>query len=101
MHDQLWNLIPTTKSINSKKNNYLVNFDRYFKPFAEIQYKALNYAIDQGINKKLLEDYLVINQDMSLNKRIDRSSFKKALRNTLFPLYQIAKNSGFDTKEIK
>ena len=29
-HDELWNLHPTTKSINSSKSNNLPVWDRYF-----------------------------------------------------------------------
>ena len=39
-HDELWNLSPTTPSINSKKGNKLPNWDDYYKELAELEYKA-------------------------------------------------------------
>ena len=39
-HDELWNLSPTTKRINSKKSNYLPEWDTYFEPLSMLEYKA-------------------------------------------------------------
>jgi hypothetical protein len=52
-HDQLWNLIPVSKSINSSKNNYLPSLDRYFPRFAALQFQGLeSYHRAHGKNKK-------------------------------------------------
>lgn len=37
-HDEFWNLHPTTRSINSIKNNNLPYWDIYFPPFAKLEY---------------------------------------------------------------
>jgi len=39
-HDELWNLHPTTKSINSSKSNSLPSWSLYFEPLGEIEYRA-------------------------------------------------------------
>ena len=38
-NDELWNLIPMEKSLNSSKNNKLPSWDLYFKKMAERQYQ--------------------------------------------------------------
>ena len=37
-HDELWNLCPTAKEVNSSKNNSLPNWDKYFKELANFEY---------------------------------------------------------------
>lgn len=39
-HDELWNLHPTTKSINSSKSNSLPLWELYFNSLGEIEYRA-------------------------------------------------------------
>ncbi|MDT0628069.1 HNH endonuclease domain-containing protein [Alteromonas sp. W364] len=42
-HDRIWNLVPTTKSINSSKGNALPSMDKYLDKFIETQFSALSY----------------------------------------------------------
>ncbi|WP_347242437.1 HNH endonuclease domain-containing protein [Nostoc sp. FACHB-888] len=44
-HDQLWNLIPTTKSVNSSKSNNLPS-EEYFKAFLELQHIGLTISYE-------------------------------------------------------
>jgi len=37
-HDEMWNLNPTTKSINSFKSNKLPDWNTYFKRLAMLEY---------------------------------------------------------------
>ena len=39
-HDELWNLHPTTKSINSSKSNSLPSWKLYFNSLGELEYRA-------------------------------------------------------------
>lgn len=39
-HDELWNLNPTTRSINSRKSNCLPDWNRYFPKLCSIEYQA-------------------------------------------------------------
>ncbi|TAF43110.1 MAG: hypothetical protein EAZ63_14150, partial [Runella slithyformis] len=39
-HDQIWNLLPTTKSVNSSKSDNIPDLQTYFKSFLNIQYQA-------------------------------------------------------------
>ncbi|WP_461099666.1 HNH endonuclease domain-containing protein [Telluribacter humicola] len=39
-HDQLWNIIPTPKSVNSAKSDWLPSVDLYLDQYATLQYNA-------------------------------------------------------------
>ncbi len=96
-HDQLWNLLPVSKSINSSKSNNLPSLDRYFIEFADLQYHALvTYHQHPGKQNwgKIIEPYLT---DLSLNENdiLDKVKLKESLETVIFPLYELAKNQGF------
>ncbi|GAB6100180.1 HNH endonuclease domain-containing protein [Halanaerocella petrolearia] len=95
LHDELWNLVPTFKKINSKKNDKLPDLDLLLDDFCEVQYKGFKIGLEYGFSRKAMEDYLNLKQSISLSKEIKKEYFVSALRNTIKPLYQIAKNQGF------
>lgn len=39
-HDEFWTLHPTTKSVNSKKNNNVPLWEHYFPLFANLEYRS-------------------------------------------------------------
>lgn len=41
-HDEMWNLNPTTKSINSSKSNNLPDWDTYFNKLARQEYSHMS-----------------------------------------------------------
>ncbi len=43
-HDELWNLTPTTRNINSSKSNNLPNWEKYFDKMCELQYRAFEVS---------------------------------------------------------
>ncbi|MCY6957207.1 HNH endonuclease domain-containing protein [Clostridium brassicae] len=105
LHDEMWNLVPTFKNINSSKNNNLVPIEKYFNPFCDMQYMAFNILI--GLKKdKVLEEYLntckTLNISLLINKgeSIGREAFYESLKNSIYPLYQIAYNQGYEVKDI-
>ena len=52
-NDEIWNLHPTTKSINSSKSNHLPRWDVYFKKLSGLEY--LSYQLmwrHDGIRKE-------------------------------------------------
>ena len=95
----IWNLIPVNKQINSKKNDRLPKFEKYFKPFSELQYNAFNTAMGINISYKLLEDYLTLPK-IILTKNFPKKRFILSLKETIQPLYQVAVNQGFEIWEI-
>jgi len=96
MHDKLWNLNPTLNSYNSKKRDMIPDLDIYLDRFCELQYKSLIRAIkSENISDKILEDYLEVKEDFKFDTLPEEDHFKDSLKETLTPLYQIAKNQGF------
>ena len=106
LHDELWNLLPSFKNINSSKNNELPNLDYYLKDFCNLQYELFQFmrsdhheAKQKKFMNKLLEDYLhVMPSDWEGERAIREISadkFKDCLCQTVTPLYQIAYNQGY------
>ena len=62
--DELWNLIPTVKSVNSSKSNNLPDWDTYFGRLAKAEFKA----------------YLVVNNDERAEKLFQKCA-KENLNN--------------------
>jgi hypothetical protein len=100
-HDELWNLHPTTRSINSSKSNSLPSWKKYFEPLGELEYRAYRmqseYAlIAQEFNK--IATYHLNNQEIR-NKLyadgLDRNSFIGRLEHVIKPVYESAQILGF------
>lgn len=100
-NDELWNLHPTLKSINSAKSNNLPEWDTYFEKLVHQEYKAYTLiwkydaAFEQfvrcareHINSEEVKCYLY-KEDLALTE------FGTRLEKVLLPVYQAAKNSGF------
>ena len=98
MHDHLWNLIPISKSTNSKKSDRIPSWERYFQNFSEMQYYAFTTAMENNFSSKRLEDYLNLKQ-VELVKGYPRDLFIKALDDLLKPTHQLALNQGFQLWE--
>lgn len=102
LHDELWNLIPTFKNVNSSKSNKLPKLDLYMDDFCEVQFIAFNFVRKKKDSKKFLEDYLTINKKLDLNamihatQEVSKNEFNNSLKTTIFPLYQIAYNQGYE-----
>lgn len=100
-HDELWNLHPTTKSINSSKSNGLPDWDMYFEPLYKLEY--LSYSLAKA-NDKVAERFDKIAKYHLNNDEIARSlycaglsedEFGRRLDNVIRPIYDAAKNNGF------
>jgi len=100
-HDELWNLHPTTKSINSSKSNSLPSWNIYFKTFGDIEYRAYelkenNEAVSNEFNK--IAPYHLNNQEV-MNQLyadgLDRNSFIERLEHVVKPVYESAQSLGF------
>ncbi len=100
-HDELWNLHPTTRSINSSKSNGLPSWSLYFDPLSELEYRAYeligsNTLIEHEFNK--ISPYHLNNReirDQLYTKGIDRGEFKQRLENVIKPVYESAMIQGF------
>lgn len=96
-HDQLWNLVPVSRSINSAKSNNLPSMDRYFNRFAELQFQALKIYRQNSENtawNKVVEPY-VADLHVKPDDLLNRSRLFDGLKATIEPLYTLAAAQGF------
>ncbi|MDP8267782.1 MAG: HNH endonuclease domain-containing protein [Candidatus Tenebribacter davisii] len=98
MHDSLWNLIPVSRSINSMKSDRIPKLSKYLENFCDIQYSAFNTALNIGLSKKNIEDYLFLSA-VELKKDFPKEIFVKSLHEIIKPLHQLAMNQGFQVWE--
>ena len=100
-HDELWNLHPTTKSINSSKSNSLPSWDMYFRSLGDIEYrayelKAKNDIVAREFNKIAL--YHLNNQEIRnqlYSDGLNRNAFIERLEHIIKPVYDSAQTLGF------
>lgn len=98
LHDEMWNLAPTFKNINSSKSDKLLYFNDCINDFSRIQYKAFKYLCLKNKAHEL-EDYMnILNVDNPCEyyRYSDESDFQDKLKKNISPLYQIAENQGFE-----
>jgi len=97
LHNEIWNLYPMFKNVNSEKNNKLPDKDRYINRFCEYQYRAFMVAKKMPQVRKTVEQYLTVRKDIFSIEEGDRghSAFTASLKQTIEPLYQIANNQGY------
>lgn len=101
-HDELWNLHPTTKSINSSKSNHLPDWNRYFPRLCKMeyisyelvwQYRKIHEAFDicakEHLNNMEIREQLY-------REGLSEKEFSERLSAIILPVYQSAKNAGFN-----
>lgn len=100
-HDELWNLHPTTREINSSKNNSLPAWDVYFEPLGDLEYRA--YRMRQQ-HPQVAEEfaacalYHLNNQEIRnqlYQEGLNRAEFIQRLEKVVEPVYTSARNCGF------
>lgn len=100
-HDELWNLHPTTRSINSCKSNSLPSWDKYFITLGNLEYRAYeiktqNEMISHEFDK--IAPYHLNNQEIRnqlYQNGLDRSTFIERLDHVIRPVYESAQTMGF------
>jgi len=97
-HDLIWNIVPTSRPVNSSKGNKLPSLSRYLDDFIRLQFESLNLLKhhNKSILKTMIEDYelefgITQNELTSLSK----VEFDKHMKKTIKPLCQIAERNGF------
>ena len=102
-HDELWNLHPTTKSINSSKSNNLPDWDRYFSRLCRSEYSAYEavqkYEPVRVAFKRCEEEHI---NSTDVKQRLYCSGlsgeeFATVLEGIIRPVYVAASNLGFHT----
>ena len=100
-HDELWNLSPTTKSINSSKSNNLPEWNNYFGRLCEVEYQAYELS-KQRIEVKQAFDKCADDHINDENVRrllykdgLSQGEFACALENIMRPVYDSCVRAGF------
>lgn len=97
LHDQMWNLVPTFKNINSKKSDNLLQYDTYIDRFCEIQYEAFCFVVDEN-RKNQIEEYgqvLKVENLRKFKKENKEEEFVRRIKQEIGPVYGVAVNQGF------
>lgn len=100
-HDELWNLHPTTREINSSKNNSLPSWEYYFEQLGNLEYYAYEMRQQYLQVNKAFETcslYHLNNQEIRNQLYcvgLDREQFIERLEKVIKPVYESAKNCGF------
>jgi len=96
-HDQLWNLIPTSPSVNSAKSNNIPS-QHYFDDFVKLQHLGLNVSY-QYLSKnqwlKYTEFYVAELRVSQADELLRLEVLKKAYESTIIPLISLATIQGF------
>ena len=104
-HDELWNLNPTTKSINSSKSNNLPDFDKYFQKLVDLEFQSYKmmwkyediHKEFETCAKKHINDERV--KGKIYKKDLTYEEFKNGLQALVLPAYDMALECGFDKWE--
>lgn len=112
-NDELWNLIPMSKSLNSSKNNRLPSWDEYFEPFAHYQYYLYSLIFPEDELKK--SAFLIDKFEMCRKNNVNtiwasealyipgntKTQFVNILSHNLKPIYESAQLQGYDMWNMK
>jgi hypothetical protein len=98
-HDLLWNLLPTSRAVNSSKSDNLPDAALYFDPFAYMQYRAVQAVTRTSQSGRLLEDYVLLFKVSATTdfEGMTFPNFRDALHQSIAPQLQLAANMGFPT----
>lgn len=111
-NDELWNLTPMSKNLNSSKNNKLPSWDKYFKAFAENQYYLyhLIFCENNVSGNSILQKKFEKCRSHNLNsiwaseslyiKGNNKEQFINILDHNLKPVYDAAKLQGYNLWRI-
>lgn len=107
-NDEIWNLIPMNRSLNSSKNNRLPDWNQYFGKFADYQFYLYNLVfgdVPEEKRRKLKAQFDKCRKD-NLNAiwaaetlyipGNSREQFINILEHNLKPIYETAKLQGYE-----
>mgnify|MGYP002626748330 CR=1 FL=1 len=99
--DELWNLIPTERSINSSKSNNLPDWDMYFGRLARTEYDAYLLMERDDRAQQLFDKCAKENlNNEEVRFRLYQQGqteehFTNQLEELMLPIYESARNMGF------
>jgi phage repressor protein C with HTH and peptisase S24 domain len=97
-HDRLWNLVPVNKSLNSSKGNRIPDVDTYIEGLIQLQHRGIVVAREIMAKKIWRDRTECFISDLNVpdyNGLLDVEILRKRYQETLYPLAQLAANSGF------
>ena len=106
MNDELWNLMPMVSVLNSQKSNNLPEWDKFFKGFADNQFKMYELVSERDGIRSLFEKCYKDNlhsiwAQMELYKAgTRRTEFIEILSKNMRPIYDSAKRQGYSVWKI-
>lgn len=112
-NDELWNLIPMNRRLNSGKNNRLPSWDEFFCPFAKYQYYLYELVFPRNSEERsrlILDCFKKCKQNnlnaiwASENLYIPGNTeeqFVNILKHNLKPVYEAAQMQGYDIWRIE
>lgn len=106
MNDELWNLMPMVSVLNSQKSNNLPEWDKFFKGFADNQFKMYELVCERDGIRTLFEKCYKDNlhsiwAQMELYKAgTRRTEFIEILSKNMRPIYDSAKRQGYSVWKI-
>ncbi|MDB5119739.1 MAG: hypothetical protein JWN56_957 [Sphingobacteriales bacterium] len=97
-HDQLWNIVPTTRSMNSSKSDNLPSLEAYFQSFAKLQFEALQFHLSSSKHNILSDFNSVLSTDRLCDIGFEEFYFKieSQMRNHV----AFASNMGFTSNYV-
>ncbi|NMG59345.1 helix-turn-helix domain-containing protein [Geitlerinema sp. P-1104] len=95
-HNQLWNLIPVSQSVNSSKSNNLPA-QQYFSKFVDLQYQGIcitHDTVKEGRWKNLMESH-INDLKLDIDSLLIRERVQKAYELTVSSQIALAVSQGF------
>lgn len=105
-HDELWNLNPTTQSVNSSKGNALPDWNTYFERLCRQEYASIEQIHESEVIHKAFEKCAKKNlNDMHIKERLygqcqEFDVFANTLETIIKPVYTSALNCGFKDRWV-
>lgn len=111
-NDELWNLTPMSKALNSSKNNRLPAWDEFFEPFVRYQYYLYSLIFPSDASKRL--SILIDRFEKCRKNNINAiwasetlyiagnsdTQFMNILSHNLKPIYEAAQLQGYDMWKV-
>lgn len=98
-HDLLWNLVPTSRSVNSSKSDKLPELDLYLTKMTRLQFNAVQIVLKSSntAKEKLMLDYVNLFKFSDRNQLASCTyeNFHARLESSIRPQYAVAQSMGF------
>ena len=106
-NDEIWNLTPTSNSVNSSKSNSLPKWNKYFERFVNQKWNiytiiTANDKIKDQFNK-IKNKYLNVSEiaEMYNQSKIDKNRFMSCYEKNIKTIYDAAERNGYKTHRTR